>query len=322
MKGRILLTGASGFVGTALLSQLRKAGYPVLPVYRRETEGGFQITDLSSNTDWSDALVDIDTVIHTAARVHVMEETAANPLAEFRRVNVEGTIKLAQQAASAGVRRFIYLSSIKVNGESTDNRAPFNADEQCEPLDPYGLSKKEAEEALLELAGSSGMEVVIIRPPLIYGPGVKANFQSMMRWLSRGVPLPLGAINNRRSLVSMGNLVDLVRVCISHPNAANQVFLVSDDMDVSVTDLLRGLSCALGCNARLLPVPQSLLTSMLKVIGKGAIAERLCGSLQVDIAKTKELLDWTPPMALGEGLASAAQAYCQAGTSKSPQKSR
>ncbi|WHI46767.1 UDP-glucose 4-epimerase family protein [Microbulbifer sp. TRSA001] len=321
MKGRILLTGASGFVGAALLSQLRKEDYTVLPVYRRKVEGGFEIGDLSSNTDWGDALVDIDTVIHTAARVHVMEETSADPLAEFRRVNVEGTIKLAQQAASAGVRRFIYLSSIKVNGESTDNRAPFSADEQCDPTDPYGLSKKEAEDGLLELAGTTGMEVVVIRPPLVYGPGVKANFQSMMSWLIKGVPLPLGAINNRRSLVSIGNLIDLICVCICHPNAANQVFLVSDDMDISVTDLLRGLSHALGCNTPLIPVPQLALTSALKLIGKGAVAERLCGSLQLDIAKTKEQLDWTPPVALGEGLANTAQAYCQARAPEPAQKS-
>ncbi|AWF81747.1 NAD-dependent dehydratase [Microbulbifer sp. A4B17] len=321
MKGRILLTGASGFVGMALLPKLRKEGYQVLPVYRRKIEGGFQIADLSSNTDWARALVDIDTVIHTAARVHVMEEASANPLAEFRRVNVEGTIKLAQQAASAGVRRFIYLSSIKVNGESTSNRAPFNADEQCDPTDPYGLSKKEAEDALLELAEFTGMEVVIIRPPLVYGPGVKANFQSMIRWLTKGIPLPLGAIHNRRSLVAVGNLIDLICVCISHPDAANQVFLVSDDMDVSVTDLLRGLSHALGCDTRLLPVPQFVLTTALKLIGKGAIAERLCGSLQVDITKTKELLDWAPPVALGEGLAITAQAYCQAEAQESQQKS-
>ncbi|WP_444957965.1 UDP-glucose 4-epimerase family protein [Microbulbifer sp. ZKSA002] len=321
MKGRILLTGASGFVGTALLPQLRKDGYQVLPVYRSDVEGGFQIGDLSSNTDWAQALVDIDTVIHTAARVHVMTETSANPLEEFRRVNVGGTIKLAQQAASSGVRRFIYLSSIKVNGESTDNRLPFIADEQCDPTDPYGISKKEAEDALLELAESTEMEVVIIRPPLVYGPGVKANFQAMMRWLTKGIPLPLGAIHNRRSLVSIGNLIDLIRVCISHPNAANQVFLVSDDMDVSVTDLLRGLSHAMGCDARLLPLPQFALTSALKLIGKGAVAKRLCGSLQVDITKTKELLDWTPPVALGEGLAETAQAYCQAGSSQTPQKS-
>ncbi|MCO1336826.1 SDR family oxidoreductase [Microbulbifer sp. OS29] len=309
MKGRVLLTGASGFVGKALLSLVQETGYQVTPVYRQRVEGGFQIDDLGAGTNWAGVLDNIDVVIHTAARVHIMEETAADPLAEFRKVNVEGTIKLAQQAAAAGVKRFIFLSSIKVNGESTDNRCPFNADEKCQPSDPYGISKKEAEDALLELTKSVDMEVVIIRSPLIYGPGVRANFQSMMRWLDRGLPLPLGAIDNRRSLVSIDNLLDLIVVCITHPSAANQVFLVSDDMDLSITDLLRGLSHALGCRARLFPVPQFMLSRGLRLIGRGAMAERLCGSLQVDITKTKDRLGWKPPISLGEGLAKAAQAF-------------
>ncbi|BBM03810.1 SDR family oxidoreductase [Microbulbifer sp. GL-2] len=307
MKKHILLTGASGFVGKVLLPTLRNKGYTVIPVYRQAGKGGFRIDSLSADTDWCGALENTDVVIHTAARVHVMSENADNPLYEFRKVNVDGTLKLAREAASAGVKRFIYLSSIKVNGESTDGRAPFSADEECHPSDPYSISKKEAEDNLLALAQETGMEVVIIRPPLIYGPGVRANFQSMMSWLKKGIPLPLGSIDNQRSLVSVYNLIDLILACINHPGAADQIFLVSDDMDMSIPELLNRLSKALGCRALLVPFPKSLLVLGLSLLGRGALAQRLCGSLQVDITKNKELLGWRPPVTVDEGLVKTAQ---------------
>ncbi|WP_444921947.1 UDP-glucose 4-epimerase family protein [Microbulbifer sp. CnH-101-G] len=303
MEERVLLTGASGFVGRALLPALRDKGFNVLPVYRQAIEGGLQIPQIDAETDWNSALRNIDVVIHAAARVHVMHESAADPLAEFRKVNLEGTLQLARQAALSGVKRFIFLSSIKVNGESTTGRAPFTAEEAPHPADPYAISKKEAEDALLALAEETGLEVVIIRPPLVYGPGVKANFQSMIRWLQKGVPLPLGSIKNRRSLVSVYNLIDLIAICIAHPKARNQIFLVSDDLDMSITDLLMRIASALGCHARLVPVPESVLTFTLTLLGKRAITDRLCGSLQVDIEKTKLLLGWEPPVTVEVGLA-------------------
>ncbi|WP_444884665.1 UDP-glucose 4-epimerase family protein [Microbulbifer sp. PSTR4-B] len=307
MEARVLLTGASGFIGSALLSALRSKRVKVLPVYRQEVEGGLYVPRIDAETDWGTTLNNIDVVIHTAARVHVMQESAVDPLAEFRKVNLEGTLQLARQAASSGVKRFIFLSSIKVNGESTTGRGPFTAEEPSNPVDPYGISKKEAEDALLALAEETGLEVVVIRSPLVYGPGVKANFQSMMRWLQKGIPLPLGSINNRRSLVSVYNLIDLITVCIEHPNARNQVFLVSDGLDMSITDLLRRLSRSLRCRALLIPVPASVLIFTLSLLGKRAVADRLCGSLQVDIGKTMNLLDWQPPVSVEEGLAKTAE---------------
>jgi UDP-glucose 4-epimerase len=307
VEERVLLTGASGFIGSALLSALRSKRVKVLPVYRHEVEGGLYVPRIDAETDWGTTLNNIDVVIHTAARVHVMQESAVDPLAEFRRVNLEGTLQLARQAASSGVKRFIFLSSIKVNGETTTGRGPFTSEEPSNPVDPYGISKKEAEDALLALAEETGLEVVIIRPPLVYGPGVKANFKSMMRWLQKGIPLPLGSINNRRSLVSVYNLIDLITVCIEHPNARNQVFLVSDGLDMSITDLLRRLSRSLRCRALLIPVPASVLIFTLSLLGKRAVADRLCGSLQVDIGKTMNLLDWQPPVSVEEGLAKTAE---------------
>jgi len=238
-----------------------------------------------------------------------MEDTAANPLDEFRRVNVQGTLNLARQAAAAGVRRFVFVSSIKVNGEMTQLGRPFTADDAPAPLDAYGVSKMEAEQGLREIALQTGMEMVIIRPPLVYGPGVKANFAAMMRWLRYGVPLPLGVIHNQRSLVSLENLVDLLVTCITHPAAANQTFLVSDGEDVSTTELLRRMGQAMGKPARLLPVPGSWLKLAAGLVGKGDVAQRLCGSLQVDISKTRELLGWVPPVSLDEGLRRAAAGH-------------
>lgn len=309
---RILLTGATGFVGRSLVKRLlacdlyaRQIVCSVRNGKAPELDGVEQmiISAIDKRQNWVDILKDVNVVVHCAARVHVMSEAALDPLAEFRRINVEGTLRLAQQAAEVGVQRFVFISSIKVNGEATEFGHPFTADDLPAPQDPYGVSKMEAEQGLRELSFQTGMEVVIIRPPLVYGCGVKANFASMMRWLKGGIPLPLGAItSNRRSLVYVENLVDLISVCVDHPNAANQTFLVSDDEDVSTTTLLRKMAKALGCPVRLISLSPTLIKLAAKCIGKPGIADRLCGSLQVDITKTKELLGWKPKFSLDEGL--------------------
>ncbi|TDX32160.1 nucleoside-diphosphate-sugar epimerase [Modicisalibacter xianhensis] len=267
------------------------------------------IGELSSESDWSEALRDCSAVVHCAARVHVMDDTEADPLAAFRSANVQGTLNLARQAAQAGVARFVFISSIKVNGEQTTRDTFFTAEDEPAPRDPYGISKLEAERGLFVLAEETGMEVVIIRPPLVYGPGVRANFASMMRWLDKGVPLPFGAIHNRRSLVARSNLVDLIMTCLEHPAAANQVFLAGDGEDLSTTQLLHRVGQALGKPARLLPIPIKLLEIAAGVAGKHAIAQRLCGSLRVDISKTQKLLGWRPQVSVDQALNETAQAY-------------
>ena len=310
----ILVTGATGFVGKTVIQRLLAdddSRQVVVAVRRDGQQWPAKVLprvtgDLEPSTDWTVALGGISAVVHCAARVHVMAESAADPLEEFRRVNVQGTLNLARQAAAAGVKRFVFVSSIKVNGEATQLGCPFTADDAPAPLDAYGVSKMEAEQGLREIALQTGMEVVIIRPPLVYGPGVKANFAAMMRWLKRGVPLPLGAIHNQRSLVALDNLVDLIVLCLTHPAAANQTFFVSDGEDVSTTELLRRMGQAMGKPARLLPVPASWLKVAAGLVGKGDVAQRLCGSLQVDISKTRELLGWVPPVSLDEGLRRAA----------------
>ena len=271
---------------------------------------GVTIDGLASDTDWSEALKNVEQVVHLAARVHVMNDKSSDPFAEFRRVNVEGTAALARQAAAAGVRRFVFLSSVKVNGEFTEAGQPFTADDVPAPEDPYGVSKHEAEQLLRQIADETVMEVVIIRPPLVYGPGVKANFAAMMRWLARGVPLPLAAVNeNRRSLVALDNLVDLIMTCLHHPAAANQTFLVSDGEDLSTAQLLKRMGAAMGHPARLFYVPPALLKLGATVLNKPGIYQRLCGSLQLDIAKTRQLLGWTPPVSVDEGLRRAAEGF-------------
>lgn len=311
MQGPVLVTGASGFIGGALVDRLLAEGVPTVATVRRPLTGGRTIAvgDIGPDTDWRDPLAGVDCVVHLAARVHVMHDRAADPLAEFRKVNVDGTLALARQAVAAGVRRFIFVSSIKVNGEGTAPGRPFAADDAPAPADAYGISKLEAERSLLALAAETGMQMVIIRPALVYGPGVKANFRSMMSWLSKGVPLPLGAIENRRSLVALDNLVDLIVTCLNHPAAAGQVFLVSDGEDLSTTELLRRMGAALGRPARLLPVPAAWLDGAARLLGRGAVAQRLCGSLQVDIEKTRRLLDWTPPVTVDEALRETARHF-------------
>lgn len=313
----VILTGTTGFIGSAFLVAAQKRGMKILSVFRSNEQAKrfgdannstVVVTSIEADTDWSEALVDVDVVVHCAARVHVMHDSSFDPLAEFCKVNVAGTLNLARQAALAGAKRFVFLSSIKVNGEGTLLGCPFTAEDTPAPEDAYGISKAEAESGLRQLAQETGMEVVIIRPPLVYGAGAKGNFSSLLRWVARGFPLPLGAVTaNRRSLVGLDNLVDLILTCVDHPKAANQTFLVSDGEDLSTTELLQRMGKAMNRPARLLPVPVSLLTFAARLLGKKAVAQRLLGSLQVDISKTCELLGWKPPVPVDEGLRRAAQ---------------
>lgn len=313
---RLVVTGATGFIGNALLTRCTtESTWQVRGAVRRESTAlpsGAEpvvIGDLVCGTDWTGAVSGADAVVHTAARVHVMHDGTADPLTEYRLVNVAGTLNLARQAAAAGVKRFVFISSIKVNGESTMPGRPFRPDDVPAPADPYGISKAEAEEALRALANQSEMEIVIIRPVLVYGPGVKGNFLSMMRWLYNGMLLPLGAIHNTRSLVALGNLVDLIVTCVSHPAAANQTFLVSDGEDLSTTSLLQRTAAALGKPARLLPVPSWMLEKALRTMGRTDVAHRICGSLQVDISATHNVLGWAPPLGVDEALKQTARHF-------------
>jgi nucleoside-diphosphate-sugar epimerase len=308
----VLVTGGSGFVGHALLNRLKELDWPAVGVSRTNSsiEGIRFGPSLGIDSDWRSLLNGKNIVVHTAARVHVMHESVADALTAFREINVEGTLRLARQASEAGVQRFIFISSIKVNGEATSPGVPFTADDSPNPVDPYGISKAEAEAALLRLAAETGLEVVIIRPPLVYGPGVRANFLMMMYWLKRGIPLPMGAIqHNCRTLVGLDNLIDLIVTCIEHPAAANQVFLAGDGMDVSTTDLLHRLAGAMGIPARLIPVPVWMLETGATLLGKRMAAQRLCGNLQVDISKARELLGWEPRVSLDEGMKQTAAWY-------------
>ncbi|MCJ0877525.1 SDR family oxidoreductase [Pseudomonas sp. JI-2] len=302
---RILITGASGFLGGELLRALSFQDMRVSVALRHNLNVFdvplYVVGELSEFTDWSDAVAGQDVVIHAAARAHSMGADAKKGCAaDYQRVNVSGTLKLAQQAAHAGVRRFIFISSIGVNGNVS--KRPFSADGHPHPAEAYAQSKWQAEQALWEIQKQTGMEVVIIRPPLVYGPDAPGNFGSLVRWVEKGVPLPLGAIHNKRSLVGIDNLVDLIIRCIDHPAAANQVFLAGDGEDLSTTELLRGVGKAMGKPARLIPVPAGLLQFGATLLGKKAMAQRLLGSLQVDISKTCELLDWKPPYTVEEGL--------------------
>lgn len=303
-----LLTGATGFVGKCLADELdRQQTYPLTCAVRRagaaQCGREVKINGIDADTDWTAALIDQQVVIHAAARAHIMKDEVSDPLSEYRRVNVEGTLNFARQAVEAGVKRFIYISSIKVNGEWTPRGTPFTAEDAPAPEDHYGISKLEAEQGLQELAAKTGMEVVIIRPPLVYGPGVKGNFASMVKVVEKELPLPLGAVHNSRSLVALDNLVDLVITCISHPAAANQVFLAGDREDLSTTELLRGIAWAMGKRSRLVPVPAGALMFGASLLGQRAVAQRLLGSLQVDISKNRDLLGWQPPISVEEGLA-------------------
>ncbi|TFV34842.1 NAD-dependent epimerase/dehydratase family protein [Bradyrhizobium frederickii] len=312
---KTLVVGASGFVGGHLVRRLVADGVPLRAGIHRNRGGlpaGIDVienVDLEGSFDWRSAIAGCDAVVHLGARVHVMRESSANALDVYRRVNVDGTLCLARQAAAAGVRRFVFLSSVKVCGESTALDAPFVETATPHPQDPYGLSKLEAERGLFELGSASGMQVVVLRPPLIYGPGVRANFLSMMRWLRRGIPLPLGSIENRRSLIGVGNMVDLICACLRHPAAAGEVFMASDGEDLSTSELLKRLAAALDTKARLLPIPAALLEGAAALAGQRALAQRLCLSLCVDSRKVRKMLDWQPPFSVNEELHRTARAF-------------
>lgn len=309
MTGRIAVTGASGFVGRALCTSLRENGRLVRPLVRSTAgapDGAWVVGDLATDTNgWAKALEDVDCVVHCAARVHVMREDERDPLQAFRQVNVEGSRQLALAAARSGVRRLVFLSSLKVHGEQTAPDTPFDVHSPASPHDAYGVSKWEAEQALRVVSADTGLEVVVIRPPLVYGPGVKANFLQLMRSVARGMPLPLASIDNRRSLLALANLTDLLEVCAEHPAAAGHSFLASDGQDLSTPDLVRGLARAMGRPARLIPVPVPWLRLAGRLVGRTPQIDRLIGSLQVNIGHTKEVLGWSPRLSVQQGLALA-----------------
>lgn len=344
----ILITGATGFIGRAVVDSLFGSGEALVAVVRKqvntlpdkvkqivvgdlallaESLGGdsslltqnntFNIQDgdvandlgIISLASLGMMLRDVDVVVHLAARAHLMQDDSTNPLAEFRKVNQVATLVLARLAAQAGVKRFVFLSSIGVSGNN--NTRPFIETDLPKPQEPYAISKYEAEQGLLALAAETEMEVVIIRPPLVYGPNAPGNFSSLMHWMHKNIPLPFGAIHNKRSFVGLDNLVDLILTCIDHPAAANEVFLVSDGEDLSTTELLNRITVALGNKPKLLPINQQLLELVLKLIGKKDLAQRLCGSLQIDISKAKSLLNWMPPVSVEEGLRKTAQHFLE-----------
>jgi len=306
----ILVTGADGFIGKSLLAEMLLRGDIACGAVRflgfsHSLSDKFHLTavgDIGGDTDWTSALSGVECVIHCAARAYVMNEIESDGLAAYHSVNVVGTKRLAEQAAALDVRRLVYLSSVKVNGESTAFDEMYHNSDQPAPNDPYGLSKLEAEEVLLEVSAKTGLEIVIVRPPLVYGPGVKGNLFRLLKLVSLGIPLPLGAVDNRRSLIGLENLVDLLICCVDHPNAAGQILLVSDGEDLSTPDLIRGLAQAMDKSPKLLPVPVSWLYVLGKLTGKLSEVDRLLGSLRVDSAHTRELLDWTPPVSVEAGL--------------------
>jgi len=311
---KFLVTGANGFVGHSLCAELSQRGYSVRGAMRSENVvcaclERAVVGQIDGKTNWTTALAGIGAVIHLAARVHVMHDSSADPLAEFRKVNVAGTEYMARRAAESGVKRFVYVSSIKVNGEATDGVRKFTELDAPDPQDPYGVSKYEAEQALHRVAAETGLEVVIVRPPLVYGARVKGNFAHMLKVLARSIPLPLASVNNRRSLIYVGNLVDTLILCATHPKAAGQTYLVSDGEDISTPDLLRQLGDAMGHPARLLPCPQALLTLAGRLTGKADQVERLLGSLQIDSGKIRRELGWTPPHTLDQGLRATAVGF-------------
>ncbi len=305
----ILLTGASGFIGTGLLDRMTtERALSLRTAFRHPAAelppnvDAVRIGDIGAGTDWRRALAGIDVVVHTAARVHVMRETVADPLAAYREVNTAGTLNLARQAVAAGVRRLVFLSTVKVSGDASPVGRPFTPDDPPAPPDPYAVSKHEAETGLRAITDETGLEVVVIRPPLVYGPGVRGNFLRLMRAVARGTPLPFGAVDNRRSLCALDNLVDLVVRCLDHPAAAGRVFMVSDDEDLSTPALIHHMARASGGRARLLPVPVLLLRAGATLVGRRVVLERLIGTLQVDIGETRRRLGWSPPIGVEEGM--------------------
>jgi nucleoside-diphosphate-sugar epimerase len=308
---KVLVTGANGFLGRAISAALLEQGFDVLCAtrspYQLDGAKTIIISALEEQTDWAEYLAGVDCVIHTAARVHIARDTAQDSYDEFQKVNVIGTLNLAQQAAQCGVGRFIFISSIGVNGKQ--NTIPFLETDKPNPQGSYAISKQEAEQELLSLAKNTGLQVVIIRPPLVYGDKAPGNFGSLVRWVSRGVPLPLGAVNNKRSFVALDNLVSFIVHCISHPKAANEIFLISDGEDVSTKELIKRTAKAFGKRSMLVPAPVSLMEFAAKLIGKEELATRLFGPLQVDSTKARELLGWKPVITMDGQLQKTADAY-------------
>ncbi|MFA4970993.1 MAG: SDR family oxidoreductase [bacterium] len=316
---KVLVTGANGFVGRRVCSSLKEGGYAVRAAVRDMNENGVdfiqQVIDdvicvgnIDGSTDWSRALDGVDVVMHLAARVHILQEVSKNPLESFRSVNVLGTGRLAKLAASAGVRRFVYISSISIHGNSTDER-PYVEDDEANPHSPYAISKWEAEVVLRRIAQKSGLELVVVRPPLVYGPGVGGNFLRLMRWADKGWPLPLGSIHNLRSFIGIDNLADLIVRCVEHPDAAGETFLVADGEDLSTPDLIQRIAALLGRPARILPCPVGVLRKSAALFGMEDVVDRLCNSLQVSSEKARRVLGWQPSISLVDGFAGTAKWY-------------
>ena len=311
---KFMISGAGGFVGKALCAELLRRGQSVSAAVRSgksliDNTEVIIIGAIDSETNWADALRDVDVVIHLAARVHVMRESATDPLAEFLKVNLHGTSNLARQAACFGVRRLVYVSSIKVNGEQTSATQSFTELDEPSPQDFYSISKWQAEQALWRIAQETGLEIVVVRPSLVYGPGVKGNFAQMLAVIAKHIPLPFASVHNRRSLIYLGNLVDALIACSTHPVAAGQTYLVCDGEDVSTPDLLRQLGDAMRCPAHILPFPPSWLRMLGKIFDKSDQVERLLGSLQVDSDKIRRDLNWVPPYTLQQGLQATAELH-------------
>lgn len=313
----ILVTGAGGFIGTAVVSELARRAIPHRTLTRVQGDADFGIGNIDPGTNWTAALDGIDAIIHLATSAQ-LNESVADPVAHCR-ANVDSTINLALQAMKAGVRRLVFISSVKVNGEATRRGRPFTAEDAPDPQNHYARFKLEAEQGLFDLSRGTGLEVTVIRPPLVYGPGVKANFARMMDWVNRGIPLPVGSIHNKRSFVFVGNLADLIILTTLHSDAGGQVFLASDGEDISTTELFGKLARALGRPTLMVPIPASLLTFVAGAIGQGAIASRLTDSLQVDITKTRSLLGWVPRKNLDEGLRLTARSFQRADLYLDPQ---
>lgn len=309
----VLVTGANGFVGKALCKRLVEDGIKVRSAVRRivdETTIGevVNLGDIDGQTEWSNSLQGVGAVVHLAARVHCNHRSTDDVAAEYIRVNVGGTKQLATCAVKAGVKRLVYVSSIKVNGENT-NSSPFTENDAPRPMDAYAISKWEAERALQKIAAATDLEVVILRPPLIYGPSVRANFLTLLNLVERGVPLPFGSVRNQRSLLYVGNMVDAIVSCLHHPEASGNTFLISDGEDVSTPELIRHLASLLGHPARLIPIPHGVLTLAGKLLGRSSEASRLVASLQVDSAHIRNVLGWSPPFSMKEGLADTVRWY-------------
>jgi nucleoside-diphosphate-sugar epimerase len=307
--GQALITGAQGFVGSVLCKHLATSGWQIrCAVRHRRVTADIEVGEIGPQTDWRKAVEGIDCVVHLAARTHILSKDTRNALLAYRRINVSGTVALARIAASHGVRRLVFLSSIKVNGERTPDR-PFTEDRAPQPEDAYGISKYEAEHALAEISAETGIEVVILRPPLVYGPGVKANFLRLMHLAAREMPLPFAAIENRRSLIYLGNLVDAISVCMEHPAASGNTYLVSDRETVGTAELVREIATALRVEPKLYRVPVPLLDLGAALFGRRAEWNRLSTSLQVDASKIRAELGWRPPFTMAQGLSETAQWY-------------